>query len=139
MTDKPRFQALGPLRCFQQVSTDGSGVCGRPARFKRLGRQQSVTPVYCDEHALASDAPIAGEVLTRRVSFTVQVDFAGAHVLESLARGDAYAALERAIQAAGGQLSIVAANVTLGRYDAPRPPRRDGHGGGIGRGRPLRQ
>ena len=60
----------------------------------------------------------------RRVSLTLEVLFAGVSHIPAMAQIEAVARLERAVEAAGGIVSLNAASSTVGRYEPPPPPTR---------------
>jgi hypothetical protein len=119
MEDEARFHVRPPLRCAQMVEESGSSVCARAASWERCPVGARAALFYCDEHRGKDDRPIAAETRFLRVSLVVQVDFTGCHLTTAMAQGEALAQLERAVDQAGGHLSIVSASSVPGRLHAP--------------------
>ena len=119
MADVPRFAVLPPLRCCQQDPDCLSGICGELATWQRPGLARAGTAFFCDYHRNAIDVPIAGELVFRRVSITIEAVFAGTSPIPGLARTEALERLEKAVQHAGGLISIQAATDVVGRYAPP--------------------
>lgn len=123
MDDVARFQFAPPIRCCRQVPDSPFGVCGELATVRRPELGISSAAFFCGEHAQPGDVPIAGELLIRRISITMDVSFTGTSPMAAMARAEALARLETALESVGARLNLHAVTDVVGRYQhqAPRP------------------
>lgn len=119
MSDTPVFHVRPVVRCFYQDPDSPFGVCGSEARWERRSAAGRPSSFYCDVHRGVSDAPIAGDLVLRRVSVQMEVIYAATSPIESGAKAEAVARLEAAARASGGTCSIMAVNSQVGRFPAP--------------------
>ena len=82
---------------------------------------------YCYRHRREGDVPLAGEVLFRRVSITLEAVFAASSSVPMVAKIEALARLDRAVKGAGGFVNLHAVTTVVGRG---RPPPAPGEGRG---------
>jgi hypothetical protein len=124
VADVARFLARPPLRCCSAEPTSESLVCGAPAAWRRPTCNGSPAAYFCDAHQEPGDVPIAGDTLFRRVSVTCEISFAGVSANPGIARAEALARLELAVERAGGMLNLHTMTDALGRHEPPAPPPR---------------
>lgn len=129
MEDEARFHVRPPLRCAQMVEESGFSVCARPAAWERCPVGARAALFFCDDHRAKDDRPITEETRFLRVSLVVEVYFTGCHLNSAMAQSEALAQLERAVDQAGGRLSIVSASSVPGRLQ-PSASRRTPAGSG---------
>jgi len=118
MEDGARFHVRPPLRCAQPAGESSIAVCGKAASWERCPIGARAALFFCDEHRAKDDRPIAEETRFLRVSLVVEVYFTGCHLSSSMAQSEALGSLERAVDQAGGTLSIVSATSVPGRLQA---------------------
>jgi hypothetical protein len=73
---------------------------------------------HCDEHAEATDSPVAGDFVIRRARVTCDVLLAGVDERQGAAQVEAVARLAAAVAAAGGVLDVKMVTSQIGRYPA---------------------
>jgi len=126
----PECSIQPPLRCYQWVGGPSGGFCAKDAAWLRAGSQLFEDAYFCHEHCAPSDVSIPSPVIVNRVRLTVQVLFAGVSPRPDLARAEAVARLEAAVQSAGGLVTVDGATSCLVRYGALSAPfKGDGAGG----------
>jgi hypothetical protein len=119
------FSVLPPLRCFLPIGSSGQTWCGEPALWMQMNESPYRTLFLCDRHHGEVDQPIAGEIIVPRVTFRLDIAFAGVTFIENAARIEAWRRLEGAVERAGGQITIHAASFAIGHW---RPPSSRGLG-----------
>jgi hypothetical protein len=122
MNDVARFTVAPKIRCCHFAKHRESSICGEIASWKAPSQYASTGAYFCEEHRRPEHVPIAGTVLFRRVSLQIEVLFAGVSPIPAMAQAEALARLERAVESAGGMLSIKAASSVVGYCELPGPP-----------------
>ena len=122
MGEHAKFYVRPRLRCCQPKFDPARVICGEPARWRRPAPAGTVDCYFCPEHAAHGDVPIAGVTLFRRVQIVAEVTFAGVSAMPALARAEALARLERAVEEAGGMLNLHAMTDVIGSHE-PETPR----------------
>jgi len=117
----PECSIQPPLRCHQWVGGPSGGFCAKGAAWLRAGNALFNDAYLCDGCRAPTDVPIPSTVIVNRVRLTVQVLFAGVSPRADLARAEAVARLEAAVQSAGGIVTVDGATSCLVRY-GPLPP-----------------
>jgi hypothetical protein len=124
------FMVTPPVRCFTQVGAEAHQKCGELATGRRRGNRWFGDTFHCSQHSEATDTPIAGDFVVRRVRVTCDVLLAGTDERQGLAQAEAVARLGALVAAAGGVLDIKLTTSQTGRYpavtDAGAPPTTSG-------------
>jgi hypothetical protein len=104
----PAVTNAPPPRCYHRREPHSSMPCGELAAVARPGRDWFSWEYFCREHASPGDVEIPAEHVFRRVGLQLEVFIAGAGASDAVARAEAIARLDRAIQTAGGVADIAA-------------------------------
>lgn len=128
----PNFLALPTLRCFGELTGAAPCLCGAPASRYRHGGTWGLHVFLCAEHAEPTDVPIPASVVFRRVRIMGCLDVAAVSWTPARAQNEAVAAMEAAVRAGGGLLSVMGVTSATGRYSAPDGPKNaNGDTGGV--------
>jgi hypothetical protein len=118
----PTFVIAPPLRCHHHELGSPRVICGELATRQRKSAHWFDIRYFCERHATATDAPIAGDQFFRLVRFNLDVLLAGCSIAHNIAHTEALQRLEAAIAAAGGIVDVEWVRSTFGRY-SPAPAR----------------
>lgn len=112
----PAFTLTPPPRCCTPEKSRAAGICGELATRRRPGNRWFADTFHCNEHAHETDVSIAGDFALRRVRLTCEVLLAGIDVNDPIARAEAVARLEAAVQGVGGILDLREVSSAVGLY-----------------------
>lgn len=127
MAELATFTVAPPMRCSERLGHLLGFYCGQGAAVMRPVQAWTQPEYFCPQHAKPGDVPIAGPLIFRRVTVSLDVLFAAVTFTPVTAQAEALAALEVAVEQAGGLINLHGVTSAIGCW---KPPAAVGQGQG---------